>query len=208
MPKLVEMREIKKSFDIAEEEYLKFHATNGPLIPWNGREVKAITESLFQALCELCKFSSAPSEDVHEKSRESILAVDELARSFLDYQTRSAAFDETCHPAGTQELWNAFYLLRKSILEPMEFRPLESIDILLNKQKVSIQQIARIYGFVTVDGSPEVHRVEEELLEPGKHTGNDWLPPIERKYRSELEARWSKRVPISDFLSFGEDPKG
>lgn len=208
MAKLIDQREIKKVFDVAENEYLKFNATDGPLIPWNGRNVKAITESLFQALVNLCKYSSTSSEDVHEKSKETVLAIDEFARAFLDYQTRSAAFDETCHPAGTQEMWNAFYLIRRSIFEPVEFRPLESIDILLNKQKVSIQQIALIYGFLAKDGTPEIHKVEEELLEPGKHTGGDWLPPIEKKYRQDLEKRWSKRIPVDEFLEFGEQPKG
>jgi hypothetical protein len=208
MAKLINQREIKKYFDVAEDEYLKFNATDGPLISWNGRNVKAISQNLFDTLVSLCKLSSAPSEDVHEKSRESILAIDEFARAFLDFQTRSAAFDATCHPAGTQEMWNAFYLIRRSIFDPVEFRPLESIDILLNKQRVSIQQIALIYGFLLKDGTPEIHKVEEELLEPGKHTGGDWLPPVEKKYREELGKRWSKRIPCDDFLDYGEQPKG
>jgi hypothetical protein len=208
MAKLVNNREIRQVFMVAENEQLKFNATNGPLIHWNGYDVKAINEELFNALVNLCKLSATASEDVHAESQEAILAIDEFAKSFSDFQTRSAAYDVTCHPSGTQEMWNAFYLVRRAIFEPREFRPIESIDVLLHRQGVSLQQIALMYGFVTADGSREIHKVEEELAEPGKHTGGDWLPPDERKYRDELAKRWSKRTPNHEFLEFGEEPKG
>lgn len=208
MAKLVNNREIRQVFMVAEDEQLKFNATNGPLIQWNGYSVKAINEELFNALVNLCKLAATASEDVHAEAQESILAIDEFAKAFSDFQTRLQAFDQTCHPSGTQEMWNAFYLVRKSIFEPVEFRPIESIDVLLNKQRVPIQQIALMYGFMTKDGSHEIHKVEEELAEPGKHTGNGWLPPDERKYRDGLAQRWGKRIPNRDFLEFGEEPKG
>lgn len=200
MSRLLDVREIRKAFDRADTEVARFNATHGPLIPWNGQMVKALSEAAFQSLSDLCKLCAVPNDQVHDQAREILLALDDFARAFLDYQDRSSNLDETCHPAGTSEMWNAFFVLRRSIFEPIEFRPLESIDVLLNKQRVPIQQIAKIYGFVSGDGSPEVHKVEEELASPGTHTGGDWLPPPAAKHRAELQLRWSKRTPISDFL--------
>ncbi|MBX3422229.1 MAG: hypothetical protein KF752_11800 [Pirellulaceae bacterium] len=197
---ILDVRKIRKLFDKADDAINRFNATNGPLINWNGQQVKALNEEAFQLLSDLCGLAATPSELIHEQAVEIVLALDDFARAFADYQTRSAAMDETCHPAGTMEMWNAFFVLRRSIYEPTTFAPLESIDILLNKQRVPIQQIAKIYGFVSSNGSPDVHKVEEELANPGTHTGGDWLPPVEMKHRQEIAQRWAGRSPVMDFL--------
>ena len=66
---------------------------------------------------------------------------------------------------------------------------LESVK-LLHEQKVSARQIAMIYGFVDNLGRPEIWKVEEELAEPGKHTGpnSGWVNPVE-KTKQEKEAK-------------------
>jgi len=66
-------------------------------------------------------------------------------------------------------------------------RSIEPIEELL-AQKVTVQQIARIYEWYDDDGNPDVAKVREEIRKPGTHTGENWEDPKERRKR-EREQR-------------------
>lgn len=70
-------------------------------------------------------------------------------------------------------------------------------------QKVTLNQIAKMYGWVDSDSVPETWRVQEEIQTPGTHTGEDFVPPVEREriaaekaqieiYNRNIERRNSK----------------
>ena len=50
----------------------------------------------------------------------------------------------------------------------------------LRRQNVSDRQICVIYGWLDDSGAPELHKVREEIAEPGRHT-KDWVHPLQRK---------------------------
>lgn len=66
--------------------------------------------------------------------------------------------------------------------------PVESV-VTLREQKVPDRQICEIYGWVDIQGRPEIFKVEEEIANPGKHT-KDWVDPIsKRRQAAEQEQR-------------------
>lgn len=56
----------------------------------------------------------------------------------------------------------------------------------LRAQKVPDRQICEIYGWVNSHGTPETHKIDEELAEPGKHT-KGWVDPITQRRQEAAE---------------------
>lgn len=68
-----------------------------------------------------------------------------------------------------------------------ELRPLESMQE-LDAQKVSHEQIAKMYGLVDDAGYGLAHLVKKELANPGSVIGPDWVDPrIKERQQHEIE---------------------
>lgn len=74
-------------------------------------------------------------------------------------------------------------------LEPLYIEPIKD----LIEQKVTREQIARMYGFVDRQGRPETWKVQEELDKPGTHVNENWVHPAERKHRQRIEESRHRR---------------
>lgn len=197
--------ELKPALKKAQDEVDRYNAMSGPLVEWNGIRVKAISESCFDSLVDLCKFSAVENADCSEKpqDREAILALDEFTRKFSEFQQRVATTDPTCNPGGTHEMWMALMVLREKVFTPRELKPLESIRRLVEIERVPSPQICQIYGWIAEDGAFETWKIDEELADTGKHSTKDpeWIAPDHARYFEQIEATWSNRMPIADFLT-------
>jgi hypothetical protein len=97
-------------------------------------------------------------------------------------------FDTSGEPLPGHEFWSARELLEKSIapeVPEVDFY-LETIED-LDKQKVSHEQIARMYGLVDSQGRGLAHLIDKELKEPGSVIGSDWEHPELKRRREEAE---------------------
>jgi hypothetical protein len=199
------LADLKPVLKRAQDEVDRYNAKSGPLVEWGGAQVKAISETCFDALVDLCKFSSTANEEVSEKpqDRKALLALDAFTKTFSEFQQRVEAADPACNPGGTHEMWMALMVLREKVFTPRELRSLESIKRLVEIDRVPSGQICEIYGWIAEDGSYEVHKIDDELSEPGKHSTKDpnWTNPVHRQYSEKIEKAWKERLPITDFLT-------
>ena len=86
----------------------------------------------------------------------------------------------------------AIFSARKHAVMDSEPRRIESIKDLM-EQKVTMEQIARMYGFVDRFERPEVWKVREELDKPGTHVNENWVNPAEKKRLRQLEDQQQRR---------------
>lgn len=102
-------------------------------------------------------------------------------------QRASITNDPICLPDNA--FWKALEWVADARREtkPKARRVLETITD-LEKQKVPDKQICLIYGWRQPNGSPDFAKLQEERTKPGTHTGEGFVPPLEKK-RQEAEAR-------------------
>jgi hypothetical protein len=155
---------------------------------WTESNVDYLTEEVEAAIDDtIAMFASG---DIPQACRQLDHAVAALSNEWDAY--RSAVRIDPAQPdVPPQSFWKAFEAVRnchRAAAKPMPLR-LESVKELTD-QKVSDQQICKMYGFIDEFDRPELWRLSEERAEPGKHTGpgTGWVPPLERQ-RLEQEQR-------------------
>lgn len=127
--------------------------------------------------------------------REMAFKVNRLAeewRKFEEYGSRA-------NPTPRDGFWAALEAIsefRTVFNEPP--KTLEPIELLANVQKVPHRQIALIYGWFLPNGVPDEQKVREELAQPGRHVGPDFIPPEERKRRERLANAVDQRRRLLD----------
>lgn len=129
-------------------------------------------------------------------------AVEWLRKKWAEYKEEEAAAGNAVQQP-TNAFWRAIEQVRESRKAARSHRRahLESIAT-LTAQKVSDNQICRMYGFVDGHGQPDLVRLQEERAEPGRHTNpdNGWEPPAEARRRDREQqqtaavARSKKRL--------------
>lgn len=115
---------------------------------------------------------------------------------FLDFAPHWQAFvaaqqttaDATLLPS--PELWEAWEALSSGALQSRlpKLKRIESIKQLV-EEKVPRRQICMIYGFADDVGNPDFEKLEAEIAEPGKHTGEGtgWVAPVNRDLAAQVQ---------------------
>lgn len=164
-----------------------------PNVLWQGQTRKAISTELQQAFDRIIAF--ARQNDFIESARELILAIDdfELAlEAWLEKATRDPA---NTSPSGSAEMWSAWERVYQLRERSGGFPLPEPIDQLLQRDKVPLQQIAKIYGFTTPDGQADLAKLNEEVAKPGTHFDPvTWEHPSRRRIAEEVARRWEQRT--------------
>jgi len=130
-------------------------------------------------------FESFEAGDIPDEVRALEETLGPLANeydNFLDNESDLAGYPQ-------QSFWAAFEKFRETIERPQQetpLRPLESIKQ-LHDEKVTHNQIAKMYGLVDERGNPQGHLIQKELDAPGSVIGPDWKDPRVK----ELEAKRS-----------------
>ena len=122
---------------------------------------------------------------------ETVLAIDEFLRQVVDWAERVKNDWQATDPGGEKALWDAFQEVARSAEENLPSK-IETVAQLLSLPNMSVQQVARMYGWFDELGNPDTTKVEEEKLEPGKHT-HGWVNPAKKARESRVEAQWVKR---------------
>lgn len=182
------LREITLVHNIVEQ----WRLADTPNVVWQGQTRKAISTELQQAFDRIIAFTK--QDEFVESARELVLAIDdfeEALEAWLEKATRDPA---NTSPSGSAEMWSAWervYLLHsRSYGFPLP----EPIDQLINRDKVPLTQIAKIYGFLTPDGQADLAKLNEEIAKPGTHYDPaNWVHPSRRKIAEEVKTRWLKR---------------
>lgn len=155
---------------------------------WADGDEPYITEDLEAAVGDLLAVFHAGT--IPEPFRAHAGCVAAMTPPWNDWQAE--AIESGGAVAPRDEFWRAFdgLVVLEEEAEAPPKRRLEPIK-LLREQKVGDEQIARMYGFVSFRRGPsgeresvaETWKVQEELDQPGRHTGPEtgWRPPLEAK---------------------------
>lgn len=146
---------------------------------WENSDIDEITEGFRDGVLDLA--DAFEQNDIPRECRELAIAV----FAWLD---QWAAFerDLTSEPIPTAKFWRHYNeMIRLREAGPRRFRRLEPVALLVNVQKVSVNQVAKIYGWFLPNGSPDEAKVYEELTTPGTHVGPDFVPPEEREWEQQ-----------------------
>ncbi len=149
-----------------------------------------ITEELEDAIEDTvvtCAAGAIPAD-----CRELVANVENLGREWEAFAARLRRSTRVAILPG-EAFWRALEAVEEAAQRTTAppKRQLEPIAV-LRAQNVSDAQIARMYGFLDAAGAPEPWKVQEELDEPRRHTGEEtgWVSPLERRDRQrEDEAR-------------------
>jgi hypothetical protein len=173
----------------AEQLFLVVEAAVQARLEWGDSDTPYITEKLELAVDDLVE--SFATGMIPGGCRALAATVGEMAAVWRDWRARADASGLATAMPGNG-FWRLFDMVGQMVADaqPAEPKPLEPIAV-LRDQKVSDAQIARIYGFVDRRGSPMPWKVQEELNEPGRHTGpgTGWVAPIHRKRAEEATRR-------------------
>lgn len=202
MPKL-NFTTCVNAFKGTAEKIEEWNSSSNSNIKWHGRLVKAIDQETFESIESLCGLSSTGSDSVHEDAREIVLAIDEFALRFAEFNELVASSSPTVQPSGTPEMWSAFEAIR-SRTEKWAPKPIEPVAILVERDRVPAWQVCKIYGWGSEEKGWETQKVQEELDNPGIHTGENWENPAVVRHKAAVDAEWSKRKPVLNFASASE----
>lgn len=102
----------------------------------------------------------------------------------------------------SERLWRLLKEIEKcrEAATPKRGFALETIQEMLD-QRLGYAQMARMHGWYEVDGSPQIWKVKEEIAQPGKWRGPDFIPPLQlaaerrdRELRERLDRLESERA--------------
>lgn len=119
--------------------------------------------------------------DIPADMRPATERMDELDRQWEDYKSEAETKNDPLFTPN-DAFWKIIDQLRR-LREDARPKPKVAIESVeeLTKQGVSDRQICVIYGWTDSQGRPELWRLQEERKEPGKHTGEGFVHPLERK---------------------------
>ncbi len=190
------VRQFKKILEVVEW----WRTSSGAMSTFRGREVKAISQDVFDALDSLAAIGGLPNDAFHPGARAIGLAVTEFAKAWINYVDRAQSGDDV-HPGGDSAVWNTFEQINVAATAQL-FRKPEPVVQLIQQDKVEAWQVAKIYGWVDDRGNPDPTKVQEELDKPGTHYDpKTWVHPSQKAAEVELADQWLQRtlvnVPVS-----------
>ncbi len=178
-----------------------WRTTNEPrnVVNWNGRQVKSISDTVIYAVNHLQQQlqDDFPKEDYH-----TVLSADRFVNRFHDWQDDAITNPEGTDPGGSRKLWEVYDsadvtnhvpVLTKAA-EPRLWASEMSPRIYVDTQGVGQRQVAKIMGWYTEDGDPDVSKVNEELQHPGKHFDPEThVTPKDQEREDALAELWEQR---------------
>lgn len=191
---LLNFSELSRRVRAVAEVVQWWRTSSGSLAPYRGREVKAISQEVFEALDKLARIGAMQNDAFHEAARALALAITDFAKAWVLYTDRVQAGDDVT-PGGDSSVWNTFDLVVQACDKP-SFRHPEPIQQLIHQDKVEAWQVAKIYGWLDDRGNPDPRMVQEELDKPGTHYDpKTWKHPAQKLLEAEVAAKWSTRTP-------------
>jgi hypothetical protein len=186
----------------------RWRAADGPNVGWQGVTVKAMSDELDIGLRMLCDAVADTiggiTRDFEPSVRRQILAIDQLAYAYRKFMQDASFESPTAPPSGSDSLWNAWDAVERSFnaLDDMAgLKPPPPVHHLIDVEKVSPMQIARIYGWIDENGDPDTAKVFEERDKPGTHFDpKTWVHPAIKSSQKLVDAQWSVREPRGTFF--------
>lgn len=161
---------------------------DAPTVTFQGATVQIFDHDVGVAMSKLFRVSRTDQWDL--SAQELILAIDEFERLAVEWCDQIER-RRPVNPSGSYAMWAALELAIDRHSKPRLFLPPESVATLA-AQNVSHSNIAKIYGWRTFNGTPDIHKVTEELQKPGTHFDVDtWVHPDLPKYQDEMTQRWA-----------------
>ena len=159
------------------------------LVDWDGGISRSF-ETLEPAVVELME--SLQDDTVIDRSAWQIaLAIDAFISAAVEWAEQVKLAPRSSNPSGSKALWDAFREVAPAMEDRLPER-LESVASLLSLKNMTPQRVAVIYDWYDESGNPDVDRVEEERLAPGKHTSG-FRNPARVKREKDIEDRWRNR---------------
>lgn len=183
--------EAVKALHSAIEAWEQLPLSNAPTMAWGGQVRKVVSQDIQDAAANLFEFVSTAA--VERDAWPLVLAIDSFADRFEDWAQNCNRAPDKSDPGGSPEVWGAWQVVLQE-LSLRHWKHPEPIGALLNlRPPPTHEKIARMYGWVE-NGIVQVHKVQEELTEPGKHYDpNTWIHPSEKKFMAGLEVEWGER---------------
>jgi hypothetical protein len=173
-----------------EEAVTVWEESKAPvLVEWEGGLSRSF-EMLEPAVVQLMQ--DLQDDTVIDKSAWSVvLAIDEFIKATIEWAEQVKLNARGTNPSGSKAVWDAYREVRPAMEDRLPEK-LESVASLLSLRGITPQQVAVIYDWYDSAGNPDVDRVEEERINPGKHT-QGMRNPARVKREKEIEERWKKR---------------
>jgi len=166
-----------------------------------GRLVRPITAAVETALMSVGEFVNTC--EVSEDAWGAVLALDDFWESIAKWAGDIQRTPESSDPSGGRSVWQHLSLVNEA-LRLRSWKRVEPIQQLV-AEKVPHPTIAKIYGWITETGVPDVVKVQEEIDKPGRHLNwATWKHPEQKIYESRIEKRWVERVEKFVDLKPGE----
>jgi hypothetical protein len=159
------------------------------LVEWEGGLSRSF-EMLEPAVVDLME--SLQDDTVIDKSAWAVvLAIDVFIASTVEWAESVKINPRGSNPSGSKAVWDAFREVRPAMEDRLPER-LESVASLLSLRNMTPQHVAVIYDWYDESGNPDVDRVEEERMAPGKHSSGQ-RNPAKVKKEKQIEERWRQR---------------
>ena len=185
---------------------------DGPSIAGRKAISQAFSDAIEDAInCtadELIEGDSVTTQPIEDDDFDAVLVFDQLAEAYRDFKRRACAAVSISEidVDGDQALWRAIYAVREWSTTKYNYAPPTPISA-LRSQGVGDEQIARIYGWFTSEGEPDLEKVLGEEMKPGTwYDPKKWVHPAKRKRitasRAAIDARSPRRreyVRASDY---------
>ena len=170
-----------------EEAVTVWEESKAPvLVEWEGGLSRSF-EMLEPAVVQLMQ--DLQDDTVIDKSAWSVvLAIDEFIKATIEWAEQVKLNARGTNPSGSKAVWDAYREVRPAMEDRLPEK-LESVASLLSLRGITPQQVAVIYDWYDSAGNPDVDRVEEERINPGKHT-QGMRNPARVKREKEIEERW------------------
>ncbi|QDV26341.1 hypothetical protein [Aureliella helgolandensis] len=177
---------------------------DGPNIFWQGAQSKQISEAFDEAIRTACDSTADADSEVEDSARALLLCLDDVAYSHQKWLQDASMGLPTAPPRGSDQLHRVLDRLAEQVKQSS--LPLPPPIEQLQKQKVSPNQIALIYGWKLEDGSPDAQKVFEEISKPGTHfKPKTWVHPAVKSIQAETDRRWTVREPRSRLFLLHSD---
>jgi hypothetical protein len=143
----------------------------------------AIEDAINSTADEIIEGDSVTNKPIEDEDFDAVLAFDQLADAYRDFKRRACAAVSLSEidVDGDQALWRAIYAIREWSTTRYNYAPPTPISV-LRSQGVGDEQIARIYGWFTSEGEPDLEKVLGEEMKPGTwYDPKKWVHPAKRK---------------------------
>jgi hypothetical protein len=169
-----------------------WHEADVESVPFNGGRDIPITQSLDETIRATCDAVADSGKTVEPEAYARLLAFDLVAAEYRKFLNRASQEDPFLPPSGTEEFWKAYEWLVKAH-EVVRLPKPPSVKDLRDNQKVSVNQIALIYGWMDEDNEPDTDKVLDEYEKPGTHT-KVWVHPSTKRRLQADKEQWANRI--------------